>query len=133
MIIRDWTMPLDEEDRATLAEIRDRFARCCRVLSDHEGDPDAAAKAVSEHLGPVSTLCLPAAAQTIWADRVARPFKSDASKPLTPRAIGAIRASPARRIAELASALAEIESNLVETENEALHEAIYAEISRTYS
>jgi hypothetical protein len=133
VIVRDWTLPLDEEDRATLAQVHQRFAGCCRILAESGGDPDSAAKAVAEHLGPVSTLCLPLAAQTVWADRVARPLKSDPTKPLTPRAIGAIRASPSRRIADLASALAEIESILVDTENDALHEAIYTEISRTYS
>jgi hypothetical protein len=133
VIVRDWTMPLDEEDRAILAGIRQRFTDCSRDLAENNNDPDAAAKAVAMHLGAITSRSLPPAAQTIWADRVARPLKSDAAKPLAERAVGAIRASPSRRIAELAAALAEIEAILVETENEALHEAIYAEISRTYS
>jgi hypothetical protein len=132
-VIRDWTMPLDEEDRALLARTRRQFAECCAEMTAALGDPDAAARAIGTHLGSVSNRVLPPAAQTIWSDRVARPLKTDAAKVLPQRAVAAIRALPARRIAELATALSEITAILVETENEALHEVIYAEISRTYS
>ena len=40
---------------------------------------------------------------------------------------------PASRADDLTAALAEIEAVLVDVENEALHEAIYVEISRAYS
>lgn len=133
LVIRDWAMPLDEEDRATLTSIRQRFTDCLAALKRRPGDPDAAARSVAEQLGPISTATLPLAAQAIWCDRIARPLKTQPSKPLTARAVAGVRALPARRIAELAAALAEIEALLIETETEALNEAIYRDISHTYS
>ena len=76
---------------------------------------------------------LPPAAQPLWSDRVARPLKADAAKPLPQRAIHSFRSWPSSRVNGLQTTLAEIEAILVDIENEALHEAIYVEISRAYS
>lgn len=132
-VIRDWTMPLDEEDRATLTWIRQRFTECLAGLAKNAGDPDFAARVVADRLSQVTSASLPSAAQAVWFEKIARPLKTDPARPLTARAIAAVRASPARRIADLTAALAAIEAILVDTENEALHEAIYRDISHTYS
>ncbi|MEZ5849113.1 MAG: hypothetical protein R3D68_00510 [Hyphomicrobiaceae bacterium] len=132
-MVRDWTMPLDEEDRGVLADTRVRFEACLADIAAAERDPFAAASALEQHLAAMSTGFLPPPAQVLWTDRIARVLKSDPAKPLTPRAMSAIRSWPLARIDELTAALTEIHEVLVETENEALHEAIYAEISRAYS
>ncbi len=133
MIVRDWTMPLDDEDRGILAEVHRRFSQCCASLRECDSDIDAAAKALAQHLGQISTRNLPPPAQVLWADRVARPLKVDPAKPLPQRALTGMRSWPAARMTELLEALTEIDEVLEEAENEADHEAIYVEISRTYS
>lgn len=132
-MVRDWTMPLDDEDRELLAETRARFEDCLAGIAATERDPFAAAAALEKHLGAVTTGLLPPPAQVLWTERIARALKSDPAKPLPQRAVSAIRSWPLSRIDDLVSVLTQIRAVLVETENEALHEAIYAEISRAYS
>ena len=129
----DWTMPLDPDDRVLLAKLRQNFATCCSEIAANGRTADAMAAALASHLAATSMADLPPAAQPIWTGRVARPLKSDAGKPLAHRAIAGIRSWPSSRVSDLATALGEIEAILVDVENEALHEAIYVEISRAYS
>ena len=129
----DWTMPMDADDRALLAAIRQHFTACCSQIAASDRNADAVAAAVASHLAASTAADLPPAALPIWIGRVARPLKADAAKPLPPRAISSIRSWPSSRIVEFAAALEEIEAILVDVENEALHEAIYVEISRAYS
>ena len=129
----DWSMPMDQEDREVLAKLRQQFTDCCAKMAANERSTEAVAAAIALHLAAVTRANLPPAALPIWTDRIARPLKADAAKPLTPRALGSIRSWPSSRAMDLASAIAEIEAILVDVENEALHEAIYVEISRAYS
>lgn len=130
--------------------LRRQFAACCAEASGaargqtHGSDPvqsdgpaanaaEAVAAAMQRHLAKITVKSLPEAAQLIWRERVARPLKASAEKPLTERAISGMRSWPSQRAAELQAALAEIEAILEAHENELAHEVIYAEISRTYS
>ena len=96
-------------------------------------DADAIAQAMARELAILVPSSLPLAAEMIWRDRIARALKSDANKPLTPRAIGLLRSWPSGRLGDLVKALCEIEAILAEAENDARNEVIYAEISRAYS
>ena len=129
----DWSMPMDQEDREVLAKLRQQFTACCAGIAANGRSAESVAAAVALHLAAMTSADLPPAAQPIWSNRVARPLKADATKPLAPRAVHSIRSWPSSRADELAVALAEIEAVLVDVENEALHEAIYVEISRAYS
>ena len=129
----EWSMPMDQEDRELLAKLRQQFTVCCAEIAANSRGAEAVAAAVASHLAAVTIAKLPPAAQSIWSNRVARPLKADAAKPLGALAIGSIRSWPASRADDLTAALAEIEAVLVDVENEALHEAIYVEISRAYS
>lgn len=129
----DWTMPMDLEDRAFLARTRQQFSDCCNEIAKQERNADTVAAAVAKHVAMTTTAVLPPSAQAIWIERVARPLRADATKALSERATGAIRSWPSARIGDLVTALTEIEAILVDTENDALHEAIYVEISRAYS
>ncbi|MGE0699898.1 MAG: hypothetical protein AB7O57_12455 [Hyphomicrobiaceae bacterium] len=117
-----------------MAILRVRLA-ACREAANAAGsnDADALASAIAGHLDGLRAAELPAAAQLVWIERVARPLKADPAKPLPARAIAAIRSSPSGRIAQLAAALAEIEHLVRAEEIDAANEVIYAEISRTYS
>ena len=133
MMIRDWTMPLDEEDRATLAKIHRQFSQCCAKLQAADGDVDAAVKAITSDLRKITTGHLPPAARVIWAERIARPMRAEPTKPIPQRVLAGMRSWPSARMAKLIEALAAIQAILKETEEEAQHEAIYVEISRAYS
>jgi hypothetical protein len=124
-----WQTPEVEEARA----LRERFTMCLRAIADNGGDADVVAAAVAAHLGSVTAARLPLAAQNIWRERIMRALKADGTKAMPPRAMAAIRSWPSARIGDLQAALAEIEHLLIDAENDALHEAIYAEISRHYS
>ena len=129
----NWSMPMDPDDRAFLARLRQQFSTCCSDIASDSRDADKVATAVAAHIAATTTATLPPAAQPLWTDRVARPLKAEAAKPLSSRSISAIRSWPSSRVGELAMALGEIEAILVDVENEALNVAIYAEISRAYS
>ena len=122
-----------QEEFEKAAELRERFSGCCKAVGDTGPSADTVAGAIARHLADTLGTELPAAAQVIWHDRIVRPLKADAAKPLTPRAIGQIRSWPLSRVGDLARALIDIEAILVDYENEVHHEVIYAEISRTYS
>lgn len=118
---------------ASIADVRRRFERACDETRSSGGTADAAAGAIAMHLGATKADELPLAAKTIWRDRILRPLKADAAKPLPARAIAAIRSWPSSRVDELLRTLAEIEAILDRAENDARNEVIYAEISRAYS
>ncbi len=126
-------MPLDPHDREILAGLRRQFTACTSDIGKPGCTVDSVADAIATHLAAMTTANMPPSAQPIWLERVARPLKVDAAKPLPPRSISAIRSWPAARVSELVAALVAIEAVLVDVENEALHEAIYVEISRAYS
>lgn len=128
-----WTMPMDLEDRERLARTRQRFTDFADLIGDAGGAADAVARSFGRVLAGIALADLPPPAQLQWAERIARPLKTDAMRPIPERAVGAIRSWPSARIADLVAAVAEIETVLVDTENEALNVAIYVEISRTYS
>jgi hypothetical protein len=117
----------------SLGALRAMLVACRDEAAANGNDADALAASMASHLASVKASELPLAAQVIWIERVVRPLRADPSKPMPARAFGAIRSWPAARVAQLAAALAEIESIVIEAENDALHEVIYAEISRTYS
>jgi hypothetical protein len=117
----------------SLGAIRARLVACREEAAAKGNDADALASAMASHLVQMKAAELPLAAQVIWIDRVVRPLKADAAKPLPARAFAAIRSWPAMRVARLVTVLAEIEGIVIDAENDALHEVIYAEISRTYS
>ena len=129
----DWTMPLDPVDRERLAVLRRQFTACRNEIAKQRRNADAVASAVATHLAQTTTADLPPRAQSIWMDHVARLLKGDPAKPLQTRAIDAIRSWPSARVVAFVKALTDIEAILVDTENDALNEAIYAEISRAYS
>lgn len=129
----DWTMPMDPEDRARLASLRQRFTDCAARIAANGANADTLSAAVVDTVASTTTATLPPQAQFIWSDRIARPLKSDPAKPLPERAVNALRSWPASRVTDFAAALVEVEAILIEVENEALHEAIYVEISRAYS
>jgi hypothetical protein len=113
--------------------LRQQFAACCAEFAEKDASPDAVASAMVRHLSKITVASLPQAAQLIWRERVVRPLRADAEKPLAQRAISSIRSWPSQRVADLQAALVEIESILETHENELAHEVIYTEISRTYS
>ncbi len=113
--------------------LRKRFASCCADFAGRDADAEAVSSAMARHLGTITAASLPEAAQLVWRERVARPLKANAEKALTERSIAGIRSWPSQRVAELQTALIEIENILEGHENELAHEVIYAEISRTYS
>lgn len=116
-----------------VAATRARFAAALAAISSKERQPDVVAAAFTANLAAVTAAALPPAGATIWRDRIARPLKADGGKPLPPRAMAGIASWPGTRIASLVEALGEIAAILVEAENEARNEVIYAEISRAYS
>lgn len=113
--------------------LRLRFTTCLAECDADGGGADAAAVAIAAHLGSTLAAELPLAAQPIWSDRLLRPLKADPAKPLPARSVATIRSWPSSRVADLRSALREIETILSTAETEAMNEAIYAEISRAYS
>ena len=117
----------------SLGVIRDRLVAARGASAAKGNDADALSAAMAAHLGGLDMAQLPPAAQVVWTERIARPLKADIGKPLPARAIAAIRSWPAARVSQLVEALAEIEAIVVEAYNDAEHEVIYAEISRTYS
>ena len=125
----NWQTPEVEEARA----LRECFTACLRAMAENGDGADAIAAAIVAHLATITAARLPLAAQLIWREKVARPLKADAAKPLPQRSVAAIRSWPSARIRDLRAALGDIESLLVDAENDALHEAIYADISRHYS
>ena len=118
---------------ATATALRERFSAGCTVIADAGSSAEAVSSAMERHLAETLGSELPAAAQVIWHDRIVRPLKADATKPLAPRVVGQIRSWPLARVKDLVQALIDIEAILVDYENEVHHEVIYAEISRTYS
>ena len=129
----DWTMPLDAHDRGHLADLCRRFAACARDIEAGARDADAVASALAAHIASVTAPKLPPAAQPIWSDRIARPLKADGRKPLPARAVASARSWPRARIDDFVAALTDIATVLEETENEALHAEILADIARAYS
>ena len=117
----------------SLGALRATLAACREEAAAKGNTADVLSASMSRHLGALKAADLPLAAQVIWIDRVVRPLKADAAKALPARAFAAIRSWPAARVARLVGVLAEIEGIVVDAENDALHEVIYAEISRTYS
>ncbi|MDX2157925.1 MAG: hypothetical protein SFW09_15610 [Hyphomicrobiaceae bacterium] len=117
----------------SLGALRAKLEAARGAASAHGNTAEALASALSTHLAAVNPTELPLPAQVIWIDRVVRPLKADGSKPLPARSFAAIRSWPASRVAQLAASLAEIEAIVAEAHNDAEHEVIYAEISRTYS
>ena len=93
---------------------------------------DRVAEAFGRHVGSTTLATLPETAHIAWRE-IARLLKADATKPLPARAVATIAAWPAARIATLVEHVRTIHAALVQAENDALNEAIYAEISRAYS
>lgn len=122
-----------EQLAESLGALRACIVACREEAAAGGNTADTLSKAMGAHLGSMKAADLPLPAQVIWIDRVVRPLKGHASKPLSARAFAAIRSWPAVRVAALVKVLAEIEAIVVDAENDALHEVIYAEISRTYS
>lgn len=116
-----------------VAATRACFAAAIADVTSQGAHPDIVSRAFATHLAAVTAAGLPPAASTIWRDRIARPLKADGSKALPQRALKGIASWPGARIAGLAEALNEIEAILLDAENEARNEVIYAEISRAYS
>jgi hypothetical protein len=121
------------EALAAARALRQRFASCTSDIAQGEHKTDAVTSAIGRHLAKTTAGELPAAAELIWRERVARPLKADPTKPLPARAVAAMRSWPSARVEELVAALTEIEATLADAENEAHNEVIYAEISRAYS
>lgn len=117
----------------SLGAIRAELVACREATAMNGTDADALSAAMAAHLGRLKPSELPPAAQLIWTERIARLLKADAAKPLPAKACAAIRSWPSARVAQLAAALAGIEAIVEEALNDAEHEVIYAEISRTYS
>ncbi len=113
--------------------IRARLEACRAMAAEKGNDADALASAIGEHLARLDPGELPAAAQVVWTERIARPLKADMAKPLAARAVASIRSWPSARVGQIVQALSEIEALVIDAENDAEHEVIYAEISRTYS
>ncbi len=121
------------EELAKAAALRQRFTACCTEIADAGSTAEAVSCAMDRYLAETLGFELPAAAQVIWHDRIVRPLKADATKPLAPRTVGQLRSWPLARVKDLVQALIDIEAILLDYENEVHHEVIYAEISRTYS
>jgi hypothetical protein len=113
--------------------IRARLEACRTMAAANGNDADALASAIAAHLLALDPTALPAAAHVVWTERVARPLKSEPAKPLSARAVASIRSWPSARIGQLVDALSDLEAMVLDAENDAEHEVIYAEISRTYS
>lgn len=116
-----------------MGTLRARIVACRRAAHSIGGSAEGLSQAMAAHLGDLDVADLPAAAQVIWTERIARPLKADISKPMPAKGYAAIRSWPQARAAQLTAALAEIEAIVTEAFNDAEHEVIYAEISRTYS
>ena len=116
-----------------LGVLRGKLIAARETAEARESTAEALASALSEHLADVQAADLPLAAQVVWVDRIVRPLKADPAKPVPPRAFASIRSWPSARVAQLVATLAEIEAIVEEAFNDAEHEVIYAEISRTYS
>ncbi len=86
-----------------------RLAACRTVGLQQPRGVDAFASAAAEHLADIVPDELPLAARTVWADRIARPLKADAAKPLTEQGLAPLRSWPAARLQQFSRALAEIE------------------------
>lgn len=125
-------LPGQLELEAAIA-IRQRFSGCCRDIAERQSSSEAVAAAIAMHLSDVIAQNLPLAAQTVWLDRIVRPIKANAAKSLSLRAISGIRSWPSARVADLIMALEDIERILIDAENDARNEIIYADISRAYS
>lgn len=122
-----------EELVESLGALRTRLVAAREVAAAVGNDADAVAAAMAAHLSDLKASDLPLPAQVIWVDRVVRALKADPTKPLPPRALASIRSWPSARVAGLLATLAEIEAIVEDAFNDAEHEVIYAEISRTYS
>lgn len=116
-----------------MAVLRGRFMTCLGEIGAQGGTAESVSAAMLRALATVRAGEMPLAAQTIWRERVARPLKAQATRPLQPASISLIRSWPTARVADLVAALSEIEALLAEAENDARNEVIYAEISRAYS
>jgi len=113
--------------------IRARLEACRAMAAAKDNDAAALASAMAAHLATLDPTTLPAAAHVVWTERIARPLKAVAAKPLSARAVASIRSWPSSRVGQLVDALRELEALVLDAENDAEHEVIYAEISRTYS
>lgn len=113
--------------------LRERFTACLAAMEAGGWGAEAVATAVAKHLATTRADELPLEAQTIWVERIARPLKASATRPLGARAGSTIRSWPSARLNALVDALREIEVILAKAETDAMNEAIYAEISRAYS
>jgi hypothetical protein len=123
-----------EDELAEIRTRRERFTACRSEIESAEGgQADALAAAIAQHLAAIRPDELLGAAQPIWLERIAKPLKADATKPLAARDISRIRSWPTARIEDLLAAITDIEALLVVAEIDAQNEVIYAEISRTYS
>ncbi|MGD9805049.1 MAG: hypothetical protein AB7E81_22385 [Hyphomicrobiaceae bacterium] len=116
-----------------MSRLGKRFAACRKAAGRRSDSVDAFASAAATQLVDLDPGQLPVAAHTIWTDKVARPLKADAAKPLSPPNIAALRSWPAARLRQLIRALAEIEQIVRETEIDARNEIVRATISREYS
>jgi|LNFM01.1.fsa_nt_gb hypothetical protein len=122
-----------EQLAQSMGALRERLSACRAAVSAGGDGPDALASALVAHLSTLRASELPPAAQRLWLERIVRPLKADPEKPVPLRALSSIRSWPSARVAETIAALAEIEVHVIDAENDAVHEVIYAEISRTYS
>ncbi|MEZ5817344.1 MAG: hypothetical protein R3D44_09700 [Hyphomicrobiaceae bacterium] len=130
-------MSTDKSEHELLAEalgrLGTRLSACCADAGREMSSADAMASALSRHITGLKPNELPTAARTIWADRVARPLKASAHKPLSQRSIAMVRSWPSARVEQLAAALAAIAEAVEEAEIDARNEIVRAAISREYS
>ena len=100
--------------------------------ADGSVSPDAVAAAFARHLAGIDPAKLPAAARTLWDARVARPLKVRADRAIASAAARGVASWPRTRIADLMAALAEIEGIVARADNDALSDAIVADVARAY-
>jgi hypothetical protein len=89
------------------------------------------ADAVARHLGAIVADGLPPAARPHWHE-VARLLRSDAGRPLPPRAVAAIRSWPTARAAELISHVRQLHTVLDRLANEAWEDEIRDKVRHSY-
>ena len=113
--------------------LRQSVAACLEQIETSGETCEAVANAIAAHLGTLTLAGLSEDSRTIWREQVARSLKSDPERPLTERALNALRAWPQARVAVLLDALAALEQALASAQIEAQNAIFHAEISWEYS
>ena len=108
----------------------DAIAQFLTALGDELGAETVAA-AFALHLAPITVNALPAQVQPHWRD-VARLLKSPADRPISEKAIAAVRSWPTARVGELVAVLQAADGILEALENERQEDEIRDKIRRHY-